>query len=576
MKGWLKIALLVLIIFIAVGTFYFLFFASFFETTPSISRNSYLLLDIYGEIPERSPEDPITKIFTGEFPTMEGLLHCIRKAKIDPKIIGLVIRPLGSNMGWAKTEEIKQVIKDFKTTGKPIYFYFEMGGNRDYYLASEGNLIFGAPMGALIINGLLGRGYYLKGALDKLGIEADFVTHGKYKDAPEIFTREHMSLATQEVVNAILDDFYQRYVKDISQNRGIPQDKVKELLDVGLFTLEEAFEAGLIDTMMYFNEFKDFLKQQNNHKTRFVSYSRYKKVPFEKLGVKAKETFALIYCIGDIVSGVGDNLPEDGLIISQGMANTIHSAASNKNISAIILRIDSPGGSGIASDIVWREVVEARKEKPIIASFSDVAASGGYYIAMAADTIIAQPSSIVGSIGVYAGKFSFSKLYQKLGISKDEIPRGKNADLFSENSRFNSNQRKMMEDRIGRFYKEFVMKAAEGRGLTYNDIDRVAQGRVWTGLQSLQNGLIDSLGGLQEAIQIAKEMVGIAADDYVNIITYPRHRSFLGKILSGELDTNLNHLMKYIDINTKYFIRGIFYYRDYEPLFLMPYYFEIK
>ncbi len=576
MKGWLKIALLIIIIFIAVGSFYYLVLSNFFKGAPPITRNSYLLLDIYGTLPERETGDIFTQIITEDVPTLEGLLHCIRKAKVDPKIVGLIIRPLGSSMGWAKTEELKQVLRDFKTANKPIYVYLEIGADKDYYLALEGDMLFGSPTGALLINGLLGAGYFIKGALDKIGIEADFVAHGKYKDAPDMFTRKEMSPATREVLQALLDDFYMRYVDDISQRRNLDIEQVKALIDKGLYTLAESKNVGLIDTLMYFNEFKDYLKEKDNKKPRFVSYSRYKKVPFNKLGIKAKENFALIYCVGSIVSGIGNDFSQDGLIISQGMANTIRSAAKNKKIKAIILRIDSPGGSGIASNIIWREVIEARKEKPVIATMSDVAASGGYYIAMSADSIVAQPSSIVGSIGVYAGKFSWGKLYNKFGISKDEIPKGKNADIFSETQIFKVNQRNLLKKTIAMYYDDFVTKAAEGRNLSYHELDQVAQGRVWTGTQSLENGLIDKLGGLHDAVQIAKNMVGIPKESHVILRTYPKQRSFFERVFSGRLQSKIISILNNVTGYSRNYLKGFFHYRDFEPLFLMPFYLEIN
>jgi protease-4 len=571
----MKITLLVVLIFVVVASFYYLIFSSYYEGSPTISRNSYLLLNIYGEVPERADPDAFEKIFTGEFPSMAGLLHCIRKAKIDRNIRGLVLRPMGSGLGWAKIEEIKQALRDFKSSGKPVYIYLEMGGNREYYLSTEADMIFGSPTGMLLINGLLGSRYYIKGSLTKLGVEADFVTHGKYKSAPDIFTQEKMSIAEREEVNSILDDFFSRYVSDISSNRELDKDEVTTLINQGVYTLEKAFEKNLIDTLMYFNEFKEYLKEGDDNRIRFVTYSRYKKVPLEKLGVKAKQSIALIYCIGDIISGIGDET-QNGFITSQGMANVIQSAAKNKKLKAIVLRIDSPGGSGIASDIIWREIEEARKIKPVIISMSDIAASGGYYIAMTGDSIIAQASSIVGSIGVYAGKFSMNNLYRKIGIKKEEIPRGKNANLFSETQIFSEKQRQLLQDGVDEFYRRFVENVAQGRNMTYEEIDKIAQGRVWTGSQSLANGLIDKIGGLHDAIQIAKKMIGVAPDDYVRVQTYPRYRSFLNKLLSTGIQAKYDTILDIFNSGLRTYLQGFFYYQNYEPLLIMPYYLVIN
>lgn len=576
MKGWMKITLLVIAIFIAVGSFYYLTFSSFFEGGPAIARESYLVLDIYGDIPERESISPFTKLFAEESPSLNGLLQCIRKAKIDPKIMGIILRPFPGGMGWAKLDELRQALLDFKESEKPIYVYLEMAGNRVYYLSLVGDMIFGSPTGNLFINGLLAEAYFFKNTLNKIGIQADFIAHGKYKNAPDIFTRDKMSNAQREVINSLLDDYYARYKSGIAIARNLPERKVETLLNRGLFTLEEAYQEGLIDTLLYYGEFKDYLKEKNGHRVRLVSYSRYKKVPFDKLGIDAKETIALIYGLGNIVNGLGDNFVQENVITSQGMAENIRKAAQDKKIKAIVLRVNSPGGSGSASDIIWREVVEARKKKPVIVSMSDVAASGGYYISMAADSIVAQPGSIVGSIGVFAGKFSLKGLYGKLGVTKEELKRGENADLFTENKRFTARQRELLKKYIDDFYRIFVRKVAEGRHKSYEEIDRIAQGRVWTGRQGLEIGLVDKLGGLHEAIQIAKKMAGISADQYVRLRVYPRRRSFLERLLGDGLSAEYKAISRLFPASVRNYLAGFRYFRDYEPLTLMPFYPEIR
>lgn len=576
MKNWMKITLLILVIFICVGTFYYLLVSSFIETTPPISRESYLELNIYGEIAERSAEDPLSKIFIGEPPSIEGLLNCIRKAKVDPKIIGMVIRPLGSDIGWAKIEELRTALFDFKSTGKPIYVYLEMSGNRDYYLSLVGNKIFGSPTGVLMINGFLGRGYFLKGLFDKIGVEADFIAHGKYKNAPDIFTRRNMSPAQREVINSILDDYYARYVQAIADQRSLQKDDVKNLIDKGIFTIKDAYHENLVDTILYYNQFKDYLKDINDKKPRFVSYRRYKKVPLSKLGIKPKQTIALIYGVGSIVSGIGEDTPADDMINAEGMADNIREAANDTRVKGIVLRIDSPGGSGIASDIIWKEVAEAKQKKPIVASMSDVAASGGYYIAMAADSIIAQPSSIVGSIGVFAGKFSFFGLYKKLGITKEEIPRGKNSNIFSDNSRFDNKQRQLIQKGVDEFYQIFIQKVAEGRNMSVEDVDAIAQGRVWTGKQAMGNQLIDQIGGIEDAINIVKKMSDIPHDQEVFIRKYPKQKSFINKILASGIKVKHHYLLELLPKDSQAFLKSFLNFHDYEPLMIIPFYLDIQ
>ena len=576
MKSWMKITLLVLAILISVGVFYYLLLSSFMESAPPISRDSYLELNIYGEIPERSYSDPFSRIFTSEPPSMEGLLDCINKATIDPKIKGIVLRPLGSSIGWGKIEELRDALFQFQETGKPVYVYLEMAGNRDYYLSLTGDMIFGSPTGMLMINGLLGGSYFIKGTFDKIGVEADFIAHGKYKNAPDIFTRSDMSPAQREVINSILDDYFGRYVKSIGEERDLDQETVRKLINRGMYTISDAVEKGLADTVMYFNEFKDYLKKMNGRSPRFVSYGRYKKIPMSKLGVKAHKTIAIIYCSGTIVSGVGDDMSDDGMIISDGMANTIREVANDNNIKGIVLRVDSPGGSGIASDIIWQEVFEARKKKPVIVSVSDMAASGGYYISVSADSIVCEPSSIIGSIGVFAGKFSLKDLYKKLGINKVEIPRGENSDIFSEYDKFSDEQRTLIKQGIDEFYRIFVDKVVEGRVMTDEQVDAIGQGRVWTGDQAVKNGLVDKIGGIKTAINMVKKMCGIPEGQAVYVRRLPRQKSLLDRLLSDGLSVKNSSLLNFLPLNQRSYFQGYLYFKSYEPLAILPFYLYIN
>jgi protease-4 len=327
---------------------------------------------------------------------------------------------------------------------------------------------------------------------------------------------------------------------------------------------------------MYYHQFRDYLEELNGSAPRMVSYNRYKQISFDKIGVDIEGTVALIYCLGDIVSGFGGSGADEGLMIAEGMADIIRKATEDKDVEAIVLRVNSPGGSGIASDIIWNAVQEARMQKPVIVSMSDMAASGGYYIAIAADTIVAQASSIVGSIGVYSGKFAMKELYSKLGITKVEIPRGKNSSLFSELNKFTAKQRRLIEKQSIEYYQRFVEKVADGRNRSYEEIEQIAQGRVWTGVQSVDNGLVDKIGGLEDAFQIAKKMIGVPPDSYVRLKIYPAQRSFFDRFFSLGFRTKLNDLLVLLPAPLRSYIRGFFYFQDYEPLYLMPFIPEVN
>lgn len=579
LKEWQKISLIVVGIFIIVFIFVAIIASSLPGESPPLSRDSFLVLNISGEIPERTTKDPVAEMLGAPRISVQTLRQVILKAKLDKKIKGIIVRPNLAGMGWAKTDEIIAALSDFKTSGKPIYAFLETALNRDYYLACTADSIFAVGTGIALINGFHSTPAFLKGTLDKLGIEFEAIAYGKYKNAPDMFTREKMSDAQREVINSLLDDRFGAFISQIADRRELSPAKVRQLIDKGFYTMQAARRKNLVDSLMYYNEFKDFLKEKYGKRLRFVSIKRYQKIPMSEFGIKAKKTFAVIYGVGTIVSGGESQFGQDELITSEGMANNIRKAADNKTIQAIILRIDSPGGSGIASDIIWKEVVRAREKKPVIVSMSDVAASGGYYISMAADSIVAQPSSIVGSIGVFTFKPIVSKLYKKIAMNVEEIKRGRNADIFSTLHRFSPEQQELLRAYNMEFYKDFVSKVAEGRHMSFEEVDKIAQGRVWSGRQGLEIGLVDKLGDFRTAVNMAKKMVGIPADEYVKLAIYPRQKSFIERVLSGGIKAQFaNPLSQWKDIPPVFrsLAKAIPCFRPGEVLYLSTFYVDFN
>lgn len=570
-----KIMLLILGCFVVAGVFYWMLFAILSEEPAPLSRNSVLELTLSGEIPERAAEDPLREALgTAPVLSLQDVLQVIRKAARDEKIVGILLRPEGMLTGWAKVREIRQALEQFKETGKPIYAFLEMAGNKEYYLATVADTIVGISTGILFVNGFLSEPVFLKNTLAKIGIEADFVAHGKYKNAPDMVTRERMSDAQREVINAILDQYYEDLVTTLTDARHLEASTVRAHIDRGLLDMKKAREAGLVDTLMYYHDLKEYLKEHLGKGTRMVSFNRYKKVPFSRLGISPKHTLAVVFGVGTIVIGGEEQFGQDGLITSEGMAASIRKAAEDKEVKAIILRIDSPGGSGTASDVIWREVVKAREKKPVIVSVSDLAASGGYYISMAADTIVAQPNSLVGSIGVFAGKFAWQGFYRKIGMNVEKITRGRNADFFSSTGKFTPEQREILRQFIMDFYQDFITKVGEGRGMPPEEVDRIAQGRVWTGKQGHQLGLVDVLGDFQTAVQIAKEMAGLPPDEPVKLKVYPHLKSFIERLLESDLSTGISLSVPELQALPpvlRNIIVALPHFRTGEPLFLLPF-----
>ncbi len=509
---------------------------------PPIAENSVLTLRVAGELPDYVPEDPLRKIFGGPDQSLSNLVLQFKKAKVDKRIKTILLTVDMSAVGWGKSEEIRDAITDFRSSGKPVYAYMEYATDKEYYIASACDKVYVAPPGELFINGLAADVMFFRGSLDKLGIYPDMVQMGKYKTAVETFTRKDMSDANREFMNSLLDDLFNRYVDAIAKARGKSPEDVRAIIDDAPYSSVKAKELGLIDGVAYRDELEKELKSKLGYKESdqlsLVRSSAYNEVEPESLGLDEGEKIAVIYATGDIGSGQSENSPSGRQSIgSDTLAKALNDARDDKSIKAIVIRVDSPGGSGLASDIIWHAVESAKAKKPVVISMSDVAASGGYYIAAGANKIIAQPSTITGSIGVFAGKPVLKGFYDWLGISNEYLLRGKQAGMFRESEKFTPEERAKFEDLVKRmYYDAFIPKVAKGRNKTPEYVDSVAQGRVWTGAQGKERGLVDEFGGLDRAVEVAKELANIPKDKGVHRVILPYPQTFLQELLRGGND----------------------------------------
>jgi protease-4 len=410
--------------------------------------------------------------------------------------------------------------------------------NKEYYIASACDKIYLAPPGELFINGLAADVMFFRGSLDKLGIYPDIFQIGKYKSAGDTFTRKDMSDAHREFMNSLLDDLFNRYVDEIAKSRGKTSDQVRAIIDDAPYSALKAKDAGLIDGVAYREELEKDLKTKLGYKDAdalpIVKGGDYSRIEAESLGLNEGEKIAIIYATGTIGSGESENSPRGNQSIgSDTLSKAIDDAREDKTIKAIVIRVDSPGGSGLASDIIWHSVVAAKEKKPVVISMSDVAASGGYYIACGANKIVAQPSTITGSIGVVAGKPVMRGFYDWIGLSNEYLLRGKNAGMFRETEKFTPEERAKFEDWIKTtYYNDFVPKVAKGREKDAAYIDSIAQGRVWTGFQGKERGLVDEFGGLDRAVEVAKDLAKIPKDKGVHRVILPYPRTFIQELLS--------------------------------------------
>jgi protease-4 len=510
----------------------------------SVENNSVLVLKVSGELPDFSAEDPTARIFGAEQPpSFTNLLMQLKKAKVDKRIGGVLLDIDFPDIGWGKADELRDAITEFKSSGKPIYAFMELGTNKDYYIAVACDKVFMPPSGDLYINGLAAEVMFYRGTLDKLGIEPEVIQIGKYKNAPDQYTRKEMSEAHREVVNALLDDIFGRFVQGIAAARNKTPEDVKAIIDNAPYNAKQAKEQGLLDGALYrdevYNEFKTKLGYAENEKLRLTGGSEYKQVTPDSLGLNQGEKIAVIFASGGISTGKSSDGTFGGsqTVGSDTVVRAVNDAAADESIKAIILRVDSPGGSALASDLIWHAVENAKTKKPVIVSMSDVAASGGYYIAANANKIVAEPSTVTGSIGVFLGKPIVKGMYNWMGITNEYVTRGKNAGIFRETEKWTPEERAKFEEQAKSiYYDNFVPKVAQGRGKNPEYVDSIGQGRVWTGLQAKERGLVDEFGGLEKATEMAKQLANIPEDKQVRRVVFPAPRPFLESIFNRDED----------------------------------------
>ncbi|MGI8997328.1 MAG: signal peptide peptidase SppA [Pyrinomonadaceae bacterium] len=540
-----KIAILIsgilLVLLLVIGLFIGLIWMTFRDNAPNIADNSVLVLKLEGSLPDYAPEDPLgARLLGRDDRSLASLLMQIKKAKADQRVKAILLDIGLTQVGWGKADEIRDTIADFRTSGKPVYAHMEFATNKEYYIATACDRIYVAPIGDLFIVGLAADVMSLRGSLDKLGVYPDFYQIGKYKTAPEQWTRKEMSEASREVVNAILDDFFGRFVNTVATARNKSPEDVRTLIDNAPLRATQAKDAGLIDGANYRDEVEDELKKRlgykESDKLRLVKHNDYRRVAPESLGLNEGERIAVIFATGPIGSGESNegSAFSGRTVGSDTIVKALNDAREDKRIKAIILRVDSPGGTSYASDLIWHAVEKAKEKKPVVVSMGDVAASGGYYIACTANKIIAQPTTITGSIGVFAGKPVMKGFYDWIGANNEYILRGKNAGLFRETEPFTPEERAQFETMLkGFYYDDFLPKVAKGRNKDVEYIDSIAQGRVWTGTQAKERGLVDEFGGLEKAVEVAKQLANIPAEKGVRRVVLPTPRTFLQQWLGG-------------------------------------------
>ena len=497
--------------------------------SPGIAGNSVLELRLEGDIQEKAPVE-LPAIFGqgGAGLTIANVWMALRNAAADPRIKAVLLEPEGLSIGWARLEEIRTDVERFRKSGKPVVAYLREPGTREYYVALAADRIDLGPAEPLMLKGMRAESMSFKGTLDKLGVSVEVEHAGKYKDFGDMFTRADMSPETREVLNSVVDDLYGNLVARIAEARRKSPDEVRDIIDRGPFTAPQALQAGLVDELRFEDEVWTAMSSRLGGAPKKVSIGAYAGVPAASVGLQGKSRIALVVAEGDIVRGdSGDSGSGESTLTSYGFDKVLRRVADDSGIKGAIVRIDSPGGEVTASDEIWRQMNLLSKKKPTVISMSDVAASGGYYMAMTGDPIVAYPGTMTGSIGVVYGKPNLHGLYDKLGVTKNAIERGKHADIDSDYTPLSPEERAILRQGIDESYRDFVSKVAAARHRKFDDVEPLAQGRVWLGSQAATRGLVDRLGGLDDAVDLVKKKAGIPASERVTIEAYPEPVSIL-------------------------------------------------
>ena len=501
---------------------------------PKIPDGSVLLIELSGEFEEAPPTDALAR-FLARGPALPTLLLQLEKAAADERIAAVLlhIRPL--RLGWARAQELRDSVARLRESGKPVFALLDLASfnaTRELLVASAASEVYVAPGYLGPLAGLAGEVVFLSGFLDKLGIGAESERIGDYKSAPEMFTARRMSGPARENANALFDGLYEQLVAQIADGRGLAEERVRGLVQAAPGTAEEVVKAHLADGVA---TRRQVLERAGLADAEQIELDTYIHVDPRDLGLRDGPAIALIFGDGTIVSGHGGR---GRSFAAEPVAEALESAAESDEIKAVVLRINSGGGSPLASEQLWSAVRRVGERKPVVVSLADAAASGGYYVASAGDAIYAEPATLTGSIGVFTLHFAYEKLYAKLDIGVERFVRGPFAGAAGGSAPMSALQRSRESDFVRSMYEDFLDRVSQGRGIDVAEVDRLGQGRVWLGAAALEHGLIDGLGGLHAAVAHARQAAGIGDDVDPRRVVFPGPRGLRQQVrdlLRGEL-----------------------------------------
>ena len=524
----------VIVFFISILVFFSMVSSS--ESETQIRKNSIMMLDLNGALAERSQENPFEFLLDDEYSTygLDDILSSIKKAKENEEIKGIYIQATSLATGFASLEEIRSALKDFKESGKFIVAYGDTYSQGLYYLSSVADKVLLNPQGMIEWRGLAAAPMFFKDLLAKIGVEMQVFKVGTYKSAVEPFVSTEMSPANREQVNVYLASIWGQLTSDVAESRKVSVDSLNAIADrmIMFHPAEESVKCGLADTLIYKNDVRNYLKAMAGiyEDDRMPVLGLKDMVNVKKNAPKDKSgnVIAVYYAYGEIDGGTSSSTGEEG-INSVKVIKDLRKLKEDENVKAVVLRVNSPGGSAYGSEQIWYAVSELKKEKPVIVSMGDYAASGGYYISCNADTIVAEPTTLTGSIGIF-GMFPNAKgLTDKIGLNFDVVKTNQYADFGMLTRPMNDGEKGLMQMYVNQGYDLFLTRCSDGRGIGKEELDKIAQGRVWTGSTAKELGLVDELGGLDKAVEIAIAKSGV---DAYTVMSYPKKESFLESLMN--------------------------------------------
>lgn len=505
----------------------------------AVLDRSYLVIDLYGEITEYDPPGGVMAELLGGSPlTLQRVLTALDLAASDDRIEGVILKFSAANtLGGGMIDEIRAAVDRFRETGRPVFGYGDSVDRRTFTLAAACDSIFMPRTAYIDFMGIGLTSTHVKKTLEKLGVEPNLHRIKDYKGAAETVTREKLSETVKENYRWLMEGYWASTLAMLEEGRGLGGEEVTALMEHALFTTEEAVEAGLVDRALYWHELEEMLKGEGDDEFRTVSLADYSEVDPADLGRKGKRKIAVVHAQGTIAGRKSKVDPMLGVVMGhESVVSDLREARENEEVAAIVFRVDSGGGEALASDMMGHEVEVAAAVKPVVVSMVDVAASGGYHISYRGTRIVADPNTITGSIGSISGKFNVKGFHDKIGITHDFLSKGPMAFLYSDQRNFDDRERARFEENHWEGFNDWLRDVADHRGMTFEEAERLAHGRVWTGVQAEENGLVDEIGDLHRAVALAKELAEVPADEEVTILHLPRKEGLVESILAGNFD----------------------------------------